>query len=273
MKLGKRFFALALSLGISLCAYPAIAGDHAKDASHASHGSSHGSSHGAAHWGYEGENGPEHWGSMKEEFKACSEGKHQSPIDISAAENADIADIGFNYKSSALNILNNGHTVQVNYDKGSSIKVDGVDFQLVQFHFHTPSEHTLNGKSFGNEIHFVHKNDKGELAVVGVLIEKGKENAAFKTVWANLPRKADEKKAVKATINANDMLPQGKSFFRYSGSLTTPPCSENVNWIVLKTPIQMSEKQIKAIESIMKHNNRPVQPVNDRKVTADTVTH
>ncbi len=248
--------AIALSVGMGLCFSYANASETAHP-----------------HWAYEGENGPDHWGKVSEEFKACSEGKQQSPIDISGTENLDLPDVEFSYKPSQLNILNNGHTVQVVYDKGSSIKVDGEDYQLVQFHFHTPSEHTIGGKSFGNELHLVHKNDKGELAVVGVLIEKGKENAAFNEIWANLPQKADEKKEVKATINADSLLPATRSFYRYSGSLTTPPCSESVKWIVLKTPIQMSEAQIHRIQAIMKHNNRPVQPINERKVTADTVTH
>ncbi len=258
MRFGKSVLALAIALsaGMGLCFSYANASEKPHP-----------------HWTYEGEHGPEHWGNMSEEFKNCSEGKQQSPIDISGNENADLPDIEFSYKPSQLNILNNGHTVQVSYDNGSFIKVDGEDYQLVQFHFHTPSEHTIGGKTFGNELHLVHKSGKGELAVVGVLIEKGKENPAYKEIWANLPKKADEKKEVKATINADELLPVTRSFYRYSGSLTTPPCSENVKWIVLKTPVQMSEAQIKKIESIMKHNNRPVQPINERKVTADTITH
>ncbi|MBI1910655.1 MAG: carbonic anhydrase family protein [Deltaproteobacteria bacterium] len=244
-------------MGMSMFAYNATASEKA--------------SH--PHWAYDGEHGPAHWGHMSEEFAACSQGKTQSPIDISGASEEDTADIAFSYKPSKLNILNNGHTVQVNYDKGSSIKVDGVDFQLVQFHFHTPSEHTVGGKSFGQELHLVHKNDKGELAVVGVLIEKGKENAAYKKIWSNLPRKADEKKEVNAEINAEELLPKTRAAFRYTGSLTTPPCSEGVNWIVLKSPIQMSAKQIDSIQKIMHRNNRPVQPIQGRKVTSDTVSH
>src|SRR3972149_6448604 len=122
---------------------------------------------------------------MSGEYKACAEGKTQSPIDPSNAAAEELADIKFNYKPSKLNIVNNGHTVQVNYDEGSSIKVNGSEYRLLQFHFHDPSEHTVGGKSFGMELHLVHKNDKGDLAVVGVLIENGKENPAYNTVWAN----------------------------------------------------------------------------------------
>lgn len=255
MKFGKRtFLSAALAIGISLAAYTgAVAAD--------SHG---------PHWGYEGEHGPEQWGHMSADFKACSEGKTQSPIDISNAQSEDLSDIQFNYKASKLNVINNGHTVQVNYDGGSSIKVDGVEYNLAQFHFHTPSEHTLNGKSFANEMHLVHKSANNELAVIGVLVETGAENAAYKAVWSNLPKKANEKKSVDVSINANDLLPGERAYFTYSGSLTTPPCSENVKWIVLKTPIQMSEKQIKEIQAIMHKNNRPVQPLNTRTLKLDS---
>lgn len=234
---------------------------------------SHHDSHHAPHWAYEGEHGPEHWGHMSKDFEACAKGKQQSPIDINGSQKEDLADITFGYKPSKLNVINNGHTVQVNADSGSSIKVDGVQYNLVQYHFHTPSEHTVGGKSFGMELHLVHKNDKGELAVVGVLIDKGKENAAYNLIWSNLPAKADEKKGSDKTVNADDLLPKSKLFYTYSGSLTTPPCSENVRWIVLKTPVEMSEAQIKAIMDIMKHNNRPVQPIHERKLKEDTATH
>jgi len=246
MRFGKIAIAAAFALGLSFGAHGAIAGS------------------GGAHWGYEGEHGPEHWGHMSGEYKACSEGKTQSPIDLSGAVAEELADIQFDYKPSRLNVINNGHTVQVNYDNGSSISVNGSRYDLVQFHFHTPSEHTVDGKSFGNEMHLVHKNDKGELAVVGVLIEKGEENAAYKAIWSNLPKKANEKKSAAVDINAAELIPQDRDYFTYTGSLTTPPCSENVRWIVLKTPIDMSEAQIKDIEKIMHKNNRPVQKLHDR---------
>lgn len=216
------------------------------------------------HWSYEGEHGPEHWGHMSKEFQACSEGKTQSPIDLSNAAPEALSKIEFKYGSSRLNIVNNGHTVQVNYDGGSSIAVDGSEYGLVQFHFHTPSEHTVDGKSYGNEMHLVHKNGKGQLAVVGVLIEEGSENPAYSAIWSNLPAKAGEKRSVEASINAGELIPSESGYFTYSGSLTTPPCSESVKWIVLKKPIQMSTAQIKEISDIMSKNNRPVQPLNER---------
>ncbi len=251
MRAGKRFlFAAAFTLGLGLAALNVQAGDH---------------SH-APHWGYEGEGGPEKWGHMSSDFKACSEGRTQSPIDLSNATPEALSEIKFNYKASKLNVVNNGHTVQVNYDGGSSIEVDGSEYKLVQFHFHTPSEHTVDGKSYGNEMHLVHKNDKGELAVVGVLIDKGTENAAYKAIWSNLPAKANDKKSADVDINASELLPGEKSYFTYAGSLTTPPCSESVKWIVLKSPIQMSEAQIAEIQKIMHKNNRPVQKLHDRKL-------
>ncbi|MBE7414711.1 MAG: carbonic anhydrase family protein [Deltaproteobacteria bacterium] len=216
------------------------------------------------HWAYEGEHGPEHWGHVSKEFQACSEGKTQSPIDLSNAAPEALPKIEFRYDSSRLNIVNNGHTVQVNYDGGSSIAVDGSEYKLVQFHFHTPSEHTVDGKSYGNEMHLVHKNDKGQLAVVGVLVEEGDENKAYSTIWSNLPAKAGEERSVEASINAGELIPSESGYFTYAGSLTTPPCSESVKWIVLKSPVQMSAAQIKEIRDIMNKNNRPVQPLNER---------
>ncbi|OGQ65027.1 MAG: hypothetical protein A2V21_305595 [Deltaproteobacteria bacterium GWC2_55_46] len=253
MRQGKRILAsAAVAFGLSFAAFGVQAAEKH-----------------APHWGYEGEHGPEHWGHMSGDFKACSEGKTQSPIDLANATPAELSDIKFNYKASRLNTVNNGHTVQVNYEEGSSIVVDGSEYNLVQFHFHTPSEHTVDGKSFGNEMHLVHKNALGQLAVVGVLVETGKEHGAYKAIWSNLPAKANEKKSVDVSINAADLLPKEKGYFTYSGSLTTPPCSESVKWIVLNAPIQMSEKQIADIQKIMHKNNRPVQPKNARTLKVD----
>lgn len=224
------------------------------------------------HWTYEGEHGPEHWGNMTGEYAACGQGKSQSPIDIAGAQDEAMPDIGFAYKTSKINILNNGHTIQVNYDEGSSITLDGVTYNLLQFHFHDPSEHTVAGKPFAMELHLVHKNAKGELAVVGVLIEEGKENAAFNAVWKNLPKKADEKIALAGPVSANDLLPKGRAYYRYPGSLTTPPCSEGVSWLVLKEPIQLSAAQIMAFKEIIHENARPVQPLGKRSVRGKAVT-
>ena len=259
MRFGKKsFLALALSLGLGLGAYAgATAGENA------GHGES------KSHWTYEGESGPANWGELSADYATCSKGQSQSPIDISGAQDKDVADVAFSYEISAINILNNGHTVQVNYDAGSSISVDGVDYQLLQFHFHTPSEHTVGGKSFDTELHLVHKNAAGELAVVGVLLARGAENEAFADIWAGLPKHASEEETIDAYVNADDLLPIDRSSFRYSGSLTTPPCSENVTWIVLKTPVELSGAQVDELHAIINDNNRPVQPVHERKVISD----
>lgn len=254
--LSRSVFAVALALGLSVGVY---SGAKASETAH-------------PHWTYEGEHGPGHWGSMSHEYAACAGGKKQSPVDIKGAEDKDLTDIVFNYKPSKINIVNNGHTIQVNYDKGSSIKVNGMEYQLVQFHFHDPSEHTVGGKSYAMELHLVHKNDKGELAVVGVLLESGKEDKAYGAVFANMPKKADEKKELKETVDAASLLPRTKTYYTYTGSLTTPPCTEGVTWLVLKTPVQVSEAQIKAFKAIVGVNNRPIQPVNERKITGDTVS-
>ncbi len=226
----------------------------------------HGAGHGGAHWSYEGEHGPEHWGGMSKEYEKCSKGMRQSPIDITGGAPEKLPAIDFAYKPTKLKPLNNGHTVQVNYEKGSFITVGGAKYQLAQFHFHNPSEHTLAGRAFANELHLVHKSAKGGLAVVGVLLEEGAENAAFKNVFANLPKNADETIDTPDSINAETLLPADRTYYRYDGSLTTPPCSEGVNWFVLKTPVQLSKEQLAAYDGIFKKTNRPVQARKGRKI-------
>ena len=214
----------------------------------------------ASHWGYDGDGGPEHWGDMKPEFRTCSAGQSQSPIDIDTAGAAHMAPLAFHYKVSVVDMVNNGHTVQANYGKGSYITVGNDRYELVQFHFHTPSEHRVAGRSFPMEIHFVHKNAQGQLAVVGVLVGPGENNLAARELWDRLPARPDTSpEAAKALMNARDLLPDDTRYFRYSGSLTTPPCSEQVGWFVLQTPIQFSIEQIGHIRGIMGANARPVQ--------------
>ena len=229
--------------------------------------------HTAVHWTYEGEEGPEHWGDLSEDYAACSTGREQSPIDLTNAQGNDLQDIVFDYKPSAVKILNNGHTVQVNYDAGSSIQVNGKSYQLVQFHFHVPSEHSVDGELSATEMHLVHKADDDSLAVVGVMINDGAENEAFAPVWDNLPAEESPETTIDgATINAADLLPDTFTYYTYPGSLTTPPCSEGVTWLVLTTPIEMSAEQIEAFEMIVELNNRPVQSLNGRDLQEDTTT-
>ncbi|MCB0100441.1 MAG: carbonic anhydrase family protein [Anaerolineales bacterium] len=224
----------------------------------------------APHWTYEGEEGPAHWGDLDASYSACGTGENQSPIDVSAPTDEDLSNIAFYYQPSEVNILNNGHTVQVNYDSGSYIELDGVRYDVAQFHFHAPSEHSVDGKLFAAEIHIVHKSADGALAVVGILLEEGAQNASYAPFTDNLPAEQSEASDAGVQINAADMLPAEQTTYRYSGSLTTPPCSEGVNWLLMTTPVQVSAEQLHALESLFEGgNNRPVQPLNDRTLVED----
>ena len=223
-----------------------------------------------AHWTYEGEEGPSHWGELDPAYEMCEKGKSQSPIDISASSEQDLANIVFHYQPSEVNILNNGHTAQVNYDAGSYIELDGARYDVAQFHYHSPSEHEVNGMLFAAELHIVHKSADGGLAVVGLLLQEGPENKAFDPFINNLPAEKSDVIDAGVKINAANLLPSVQTTFRYSGSLTTPPCSEGVNWLVMTTPIELSSDQLSKLKSLFEVNNRPVQPLNDRSLVEDT---
>jgi carbonic anhydrase len=222
-----------------------------------------------AHWTYEGEEGPAHWGELDPAYEMCGQGKSQSPIDISSPGEQDLANIVFHYQPSEVNILNNGHTVQVNYDPGSYIELDGVRYDVAQFHYHAPSEHEVGGKLFAAELHIVHKSADEKLAVVGLLLQEGSANAAFDPFINNLPAETSEVKDVGVKINIMDFLPSNQTTYRYSGSLTTPPCSEGVSWLVMTSPVELASAQVSKLESLFEGNNRPVQPLSDRFVTED----
>lgn len=221
--------------------------------------------HEAAHWGYDGEEGPARWGGLSTEWATCGTGEQQSPIDVPDVAPATGDDLAFAYASTPVEILNNGHTVQVNYGPGSTLTVGDHDFDLLQFHFHAHSEHTVQGESWPMEMHLVHADADGNLAVVGVLIGEGEENAALAPIFDNLPGAEAPATAIDgATVDASAALPADHTAWRYDGSLTTPPCSEGVSWMVLSTPITASAAQISAFTSIFDHNYRPVQPANGR---------
>jgi carbonic anhydrase len=224
----------------------------------------------APHWTYSGEAGPARWASLSPEFGTCGSGRRQSPIDLAAATPQDLANIAFHYQPSKINILNNGHTVQVNYDAGSYIELDGARYDLAQFHFHAPSEHTINGKAAAAEVHLVHKSAGGQLAVVGTLIESGETNPALAAVWDRLPAKEGPVQTFDAPFSADGLLPADRLTERYAGSLTTPPCSEDVRWNVMTTPIHVSAAQLAALTGIVGQNSRPVQPLYERTVVRDT---
>lgn len=223
-----------------------------------------------AHWTYEGDEGPDAWGNLDENYALCATGRAQSPINVTGAEAIGLQDIQFNYQPSALNIFNNGHTIQANYDMGSSITYNETEYQLIQFHFHHPSEHTIDGKSFDMEMHLVHRDASGNLAVVGILLQKSDaDNAALAPVFDHLPAETGDPQAVGVQINVADFLPDNHLFYTYAGSLTTPPCSQGVRWLLLETPATISETQLEAFASLFEMNARPVQPLNNRDLLED----
>jgi len=218
-----------------------------------------------AHWSYSGEEAPEHWAELTPEFSACN-GKNQSPLDLNAFIRAALAPLKFAYKPGGDVIVNNGHTIQVNYGTGSGVVVDGHEFGLKQFHFHAPSENRIKGRSYAMEAHLVHADLAGDLAVVAVMFNEGPENKGLAELWRSMPD-SEQQRALSAPFDAARLLPVKRDYYRYSGSLTTPPCTEGVRWLVLKTPVSASKEQVATFSKVMHHpNNRPVQPVNGRTV-------
>jgi carbonic anhydrase len=222
--------------------------------------------HAAAHWDYSGSGGPETWGQMKPEFSKCSSGARQSPIDIRDGIKVDLDPVQFDYKPSAFKVIDNGHTVQVNVGVGNSIEVMGRRFELVQFHFHRPSEERIDGKQFDMVVHLVHKDLDGRLAVVAVLLSRGSAQSVVQNVWNNLPLEKGEELAARMPLNPADLLPAERSYFTYMGSLTTPPCSEGVLWMVMKNPVQISPEQIGIFARLYPMNARPVQSASGRLI-------
>ena len=219
-----------------------------------------------AEWSYDGKTGPEHWGDLDPTYVLAKNGKHQSPIDIRSSQSANLPEINFEYKPSRIHLIYNGHTIQENEDPGSFEIIGNRRYQLQQFHFHSPSEHTVDGKHYPMEMHLVHKSATGSVGVVAVFIEEGKHNQAFDPAWTVLPDAESPRRDLNMTIDTLALLPKDHSYYQYFGSFTTPPCTEQVNWVVLKTPISLSKQQIERFRSVIKDNNRPVQPLNDRRV-------
>lgn len=227
------------------------------------HGKKDDKSH-AVHWGYEGDNGPEHWG---DNFPVCGKGKKQSPLNIVGPFEKSKETLTVDYKEGPLKIVNNGHTIQVNVEPGSTLTIGKESFDLLQFHFHRPSEEQVEGKNAAMVAHFVHKSKEGKLAVIGVMLNEGKDSAAIKTLWANLPPKEmEEYLPAKVTFNPGSMLPKELGFYNYEGSLTTPPCTEGVQFYILKSPMELSKQQVAKFP--FKLNARPVQSLNGRKISA-----
>jgi carbonic anhydrase len=219
-----------------------------------------------ASWSYSGKTGPENWAKLSPEFSDCA-GRNQSPIDLKDFVEAQLPPIKINYQPGQ-QVINNGHTIKVNYaGGGGSIEIDGITFRLLQFHFHAPSENHINGKSFPLEAHLVHASDSGELAVIAVMFDKGDENLELGKIWSVMPKDIGGKAPLARAAKAYNLLPEERAYYRFSGSLTTPPCTEGVRWLVMKMPLTASAKQIEEFEKVMHHpNNRPIQPLNARTV-------
>lgn len=223
------------------------------------------------HWSYSGEGAPAKWGDLDPAYKPCKAGLEQTPIDIPAAKVPAglFTTLTPTYAEAPLTILNNGHTVQVNYPAGSSMAAAGKKFDLVQFHFHAHSEHAVDGKTYPLEMHLVHKDATGNLGVLGIFIDKGAENAALKDVFDNLPPKEIAAKEIAGKkVDVQKALPAKLQGWTYSGSLTTPPCTEAVSWFVLADPIAASDAQIGAFTKLFPDNFRPLQPLGARTVSA-----
>ncbi len=222
--------------------------------------------HKGGHWSYSGDTGPAHWGELKDEFFMCKEGKNQSPIDISRVIDAKLPKMDITYSGNAVSVVNNGHTIKVNTEGSNVIIVDGVKFTLKQFHFHTPSENLIKGESFPMEAHFVHLDKDSNIAVIGIMFVEGKRNPAIDKFLSKLSSKVNEEKKLSEMFNPGELFPKQLDYYRFNGSLTTPPCTEGVRWLVLKATVEASKEQLDKMRKIMGKNNRPVQPLNARCV-------
>ena len=235
-------------------------------AGHGADGHGGGSAAGAAHWAYNGAGGPEQWGGMKPEFSACATGSRQSPIDIRSGVRVDLEPIQFDYRPTGFRVVDNGHTIQVNVGGGNSIEVQGRRYDLLQFHFHRPSEERIDGRQFDMVAHLVHKDPEGRLAVVAVLLDRGSAHPLVQTVWNNLPLEKGSEVAVRANLDMNHLLPADRRYFTYMGSLTTPPCSEGVLWMVMQQPVPIANEQISVFSRLYPMNARPIQSASGRLI-------
>lgn len=228
--------------------------------------------HGAGsdvHWAYEGEGGPQAWGKLKPEFNTCAVGKRQSPINIEdgATLQGPAEPLMINYHPSNGTVVNNGHTIQVDVERGNTMTVRGSTYELLQFHFHQPAEERVNYRGFAMVAHLVHKNAEGQLAVIGVLIDTGAASALINKVWTYMPLEAGDKVRMPlGMVDLNELLPKDMRYYQFMGSLTTPPCSEGVLWQVLKQPVTASREQIRLFSQMFPNNARPTQPVNGRVI-------
>ncbi len=254
--------AIFFCIGIML-PYSSIAGDPGPKSSRVS-------SQGG-HWSYEGANGPGRWGDLSPDYAACKQGRMQSPIDIRGAQFDRLPGLTFQYRSSPLTIVNKGYTIEVVYDRGSYLRIGPRRYELESFHFHTPSEHTINGWRADMVIHIVHRDRQGKILVVAVPVIAGRRhNVMLNRLWDYAPKTVgDSEYYPHVGIKPTFLLPNKRGYYAYSGSLTTPPCTEGVRWIVLKAPLQVSAEQVHRFRRVMGRNVRPLQAVNARAVFVD----
>ena len=223
-------------------------------------------SEGDIHWAYEGEHGPEHWGELTPDFVQCRVGVNQSPIDIVDTIEADLPPLVLNYTTETVDLINNGHTAQMNVAPGSYLRVEGEEFELLQFHIHAPSEHWIDGEQFFLEVHFVHQNARGELAVVAVLYSEGEDPVNLARYIALIPREVNKPIPFRVQLGELEVSSVVKEYYRYNGSLTTPPCSEGVRWYVLKEVLTVSKKRRDIFNELIGDDARGPQPINSRPV-------
>lgn len=241
-------------------------GTPAREARNGAHGDTHTGTGHDVHWTYDGDTGPDNWSKLKPEWKTCSTGERQSPIDIRDGIRVDQEAVRFYYKPSGFRVIDNGHTVQANLTGGNRIQALGREFELVQLHFHRPSEERVNGKLYDMVAHLVHKDKEGRLAVVAVLLDKGADNPVIQTLWNHLPLERNIEYPASVALDLDGLLPADRSYFTYMGSLTTPPCSEGVLWIVLRAPAAVSAEQVAAFSRLYPNNARPIQQAAGRLI-------
>jgi carbonic anhydrase len=232
--------------------------------------------HGEVHWGYVGKAGPEHWADLSPDFALCRDGLEQSPIDLTGAVPIEDAGIErrlgtevltFEQRARVMDLVDNGHTIQVTNDVPMALDMGDTHYEMVQFHFHAPSEHTIGGEHAPLEVHFVHKSAAGQLAVVGVLVVEGDHDPIWDPILDALPSGPGDSRYIEGLeLDMRELRPPPERYYRYRGSLTTPPCSEGVEWIVLAETRQISPEQMAQITSHLPNNSRPVQPLGDREL-------
>ena len=253
------------SILLTACVQEPKASTH-EAAEHAKH-SEHATAH-HKHWGYSAEVGPSHWSTLNDKFHMCSEGQQQSPIDVVSTKDTELAPLNINYAQGSKSIINNGHTVQVNIQGGDTLTINGEAYELKQFHFHTPSENHVNGQEFPLEAHFVHATKDGKLAVIAVMFQEGTTNPTLQKIVKSFPLEKNQEATLEFSKEYLDVvMPKNREYYHFMGSLTTPPCSEQVNWFVLKQPQTASAEQIAALhKEIGMNNNRPIQASNARSI-------